>query len=151
MAVLCPPVSKLKGEDATFDLCDPYTFTFQVFFVEMVCTCFFMSSVISLVHHTKGNTLTFDALTVAFALLGAIISSMGITGGCINPAVGFALPLFQHWALPMTTLDQDTRLLSWWVYILGPAAGGILAGLFQLWNGLMRDNFMDDEEEDNIK
>ena len=115
--------------------------------MEMICTFLFVSTVVSLVHHTKGNTLTQDALTVALALLAAIIASMGISGGCINPAVGFAQTLFQYWALGSTAVAKDPRLLSWWVYLLGPACGGLLAGLFQLFNGVMRENIDDKEEE----
>ncbi len=105
MAVLCPPVASYKSEGAEFDLCDPYTFTWQVWFTEMVCTFFFVSSVCSLVHHTKGNTLTQDALSVSLSLLAAIVASMGISGGCINPSVGFAQSLFQYWALEETTVQ----------------------------------------------
>jgi len=42
---------------------------------------------------------------------------------------------------------KDPRLLSWWVYLIGPASGGVLAGVFQLLNGVMRENIDDKEEE----
>ncbi len=28
-----------------------------------------------------------------------------------------------------------------WIYVFAPASGGVLAGFFQLWNGVMQANF----------
>jgi len=94
IAVLCPPVSSYKADGVEFDLCDPYTFSWQVFATEAICTFLFVSTVISVVHHMGQSTLAQDALTVSLGILAAIIAAMGISGGCINPAVGFTQTVF---------------------------------------------------------
>jgi len=45
----------------------------------------------------------------------------GISGGCFNPAIGVAL-----------TITGNSNYKSLWIYLIGPLAGGLLAGLFNL-------------------
>ena len=75
-------------------------------------------------------------LCVGISLLVGICWSAGISGACLNPAVGIANSLFQYaMRNAITKGSLKLTLNSLWIYILGPATGGLLAGAFQLLNG----------------
>ena len=105
----------------------------------MICTFLFATLILTIKHHTPSNEGILGALSVGLTLCGVIILSMGITGGCINPAVGLVQSIFQKSVYQDTIFKDDGKyqfvLSSMWIYVIAPATGGILAGLFQLFNG----------------
>lgn len=60
----------------------------QVFFAEAVCTFVFVSNVMMIVKHNGSVNVPMNALFIGLSLHLAIRMASGITGGCINPAVG---------------------------------------------------------------
>ena len=72
-----------------------------------------------------------NALVIGFTLYTAISTAGGITGGCINPAVGFIQPAFQRVFLHAIYPNSSKISLEFWpAYIFAPAIGGIFAGIF---------------------
>ena len=70
-----------------------------------------------------------SCLAVASTLLAMIVIAGPKTGGAINPAVGFAQTVFEVLQFGVRrNLDN-----YFWVYILGPFNGGLVAGI--LWRG----------------
>jgi aquaporin Z len=69
---------------------------------------------------TAGNS--YFGLAIGFTIVVAAIAGGGISGGAFNPAVGTG-PI-----LVKTALGAGT-LANLWIYIVGPIAGGIVAGL----------------------
>ena len=78
-----------------------------------------------------------------------ITVSAGISGGCLNPAVGIVQTLFQYFVVKKHPLSFGNHVNvnltastdNMWVYILAPACGGILAGLWQHYNAKAIDAF----------
>ena len=98
-------------------------------------TFFFVSYVLFIVKHTKDNGDTpINGLAIGLALFGAIQIASGISGGCINPAVGLVQTVFQRvfngHAYPNTTPQQ---LMYMPIYLISPFIGGIVAGFFSRW------------------
>jgi len=56
--------------------------------VEMTCTFLFVNFVFMIAKHNGAADQPINALAVGLALFLAIRESSGISGGCINPAVG---------------------------------------------------------------
>ena len=79
---------------------------------------FALATVVLNVATTKaqhGNS--FFGLAIGFTVAAGAISSGAISGGAFNPAIGIGLPaVFGH--------GEDI-----WMFIVGPMAGGLLAGL----------------------
>ncbi len=69
---------------------------------------------------------TLDALPVALLVLGVGLSLGGPTGYAINPARDLA-PRIAHFILPIPG-KKDSDWSYSWVPVLGPIAGGMLAG-----------------------
>ena len=59
---------------------------------------------------------SFFGLAIGFTVLAAAKANAGTSGGCFNPAVGIALPIFRDYY-------DDI-----WIYCVGPLLGGALAG-----------------------
>ena len=94
IAVLCPPIIQTTaglGDDP----CDPTDFVFEIFLVEFVCTALFVSLFMTIKYHTPSNEGLLGAASVATTLFGMINLSAGITGACLNPAVGFCQSVVQ--------------------------------------------------------
>lgn len=60
----------------------------KVFFAEVVCTFLFVSMVLMIVKHNGSEYMSINALAIGLSLFLAIQMASGISGGCINPAVG---------------------------------------------------------------
>ena len=60
----------------------------KVLFAEAVCTYIFVSMVLMIVKHNGSEYMSVNALAIGFSLFLAIQMASGISGGCINPAVG---------------------------------------------------------------
>ncbi len=69
---------------------------------------------------------TLDALPVALLVLGVGLSLGGPTGYAINPARDLA-PRIAHFILPISG-KKDSDWSYSWIPVLGPIAGGMLAG-----------------------
>ena len=84
MNILCPAAGKVT--------CDPETFKAgsQMFLVEMFATCGLVTTIITLKYHSTIKEGVMAALTVGVTLLAMICWSGGISGGCLNPAIGIA-------------------------------------------------------------
>lgn len=102
----------------------------KVFWVEMFCTYLFVSVVLQIVKHNGSADMPVNALAIGLSLYTAIIIAGGITGGCINPAVGTVQPLFMKTFNDAVYPKVTTSLAYWPAYMFGPAAGGAMAGLF---------------------
>ncbi len=68
------------------------------------------------------------------ALFGSCGIAGNLTGGCLNPAIGFGHNFIR---LIVTGDPSECRYL--WLYILGPACGGILAAI--VYNGFFKKYF----------
>ena len=83
---------------------------------------------------TKGGETTTPSrdlfnCALACGLVLVILVKICATGGaCFNPAIGFALTLYQN-----EMIEHDGHL-TWylWIYTVGPAVGGVIAGAFQI-------------------
>lgn len=68
----------------------------------------------------------------------SIVTIGGQTGGALNPAIGLVQSIFQLLMLnsfPNTTASRKKATLqTMWIYIIAPFVGGILSGLFQIFN-----------------
>lgn len=98
----------------------------------MVATFLFVSFILSIKYVNGSKELIHNALAIGVVLFGMASTIGGITGGCLNPAVGLTLTIFQRLMHPSTDHFFDHDLAA--VYVFAPALGGILAGLFQLVN-----------------
>ena len=104
----------------------------QAFLVEFVMTFFFVAFVIQIVKHNGGKDVPLNAVAIGIALYTCIQTSEGISGGCINPAIGAIQPVFQR------VMNQriypnapKTSLIYQGAYVGATTLGGIFAGVFQ--------------------
>merc|ERR1711907_234738 len=104
----------------------------RVFAVETVCTFMFVTFVLVIVKHNGSTEMPINAMAIGLALYCAVRESSGISGGCINPAVGLVQSVFQKMANDYTYPQaKKTQAASTVVYVFGPLLGGFLAGIFQ--------------------
>jgi aquaporin Z len=68
----------------------------------------------------KGNS--FYGLAIGFTIVVAAFAGGGISGGAFNPAVGTGITLIH-------ALLGGGSFASWWLYLVGPFAGGALAAV----------------------
>jgi aquaporin Z len=68
----------------------------------------------------KGNS--FYGLAIGFTIVVAAFAGGGISGGAFNPAVGTGITLVH-------ALLGGGSFASWWLYLVGPFAGGALAAV----------------------
>lgn len=103
----------------------------RVFAVETVCTFMFVTFVLVIVKHNGATDMPINAMAIGLALYCAVREASGISGGCINPAVGLVQSIFQKMANDYTyPKAKETGLSYAGVYVGGPLLGGFLAGLF---------------------
>lgn len=104
----------------------------RVFAVETVCTFMFVTFVLVIAKHNGAQDTPINAMAIGLALYCAVREASGISGGCINPAVGLAQSVFQKMANEFTYPNaKETQINYMPVYIGGPLLGGFLAGIFQ--------------------
>lgn len=104
----------------------------RVFAVETVCTFMFVTFVLVIAKHNGAQDTPINAMAIGLALYCCVREASGISGGCINPAVGLVQSVFQKMANEYTyPKAKDTQLNYLPVYIGGPLLGGFLAGIFQ--------------------
>jgi glycerol uptake facilitator-like aquaporin len=68
------------------------------------------------------NDNSISTLIVSVALFASVSIAGNISGGCINPAIGFAQNFVR--LIIFGNVDECKFL---WVYIVGPSLGGLLA------------------------
>ena len=110
--------------------------SFQTFFTQMICTFLFVLEILVLKEAktapTKDGML--GALAVGFGLY-AIINLDHLVGPCFNPAIGFVQTTYQVMNLKDLYGDYSDALTEYlWAYTIGPAVGGLLAGLAQMFH-----------------
>lgn len=54
----------------------------------MICTFMFVTFVLVIVKHGPSSDMPINAACIGLALYLAVRESSGVSGGCINPAVG---------------------------------------------------------------
>lgn len=67
---------------------------------------------------------------IAFTLLAMIQTAGAISGGCFNPAFGFAQTTYQVEYLNSKGLMGDPYARYLWVYIFAPLLGGLASAAF---------------------
>ena len=104
----------------------------RVFAVETVCTFMFVTFVLVIARHNGSSDTPVNTMAIGLALYCAVREASGISGGCINPAVGLIQSIFQKMANEFTYPDaKPTQMNYTAVYVAGPLLGGFLAGIFQ--------------------
>ena len=107
-----------------------------MFFVEMLGTFILVSVILCIKYHFGSKELTLNAFTIGLTLFTVLTVAAGLSGGCINPAIGFAQPLFQvmmsrkYPSLEAAGLAVPISADTTWLYFLAPLTGGIIAGAF---------------------
>ena len=146
MNILCPAAGGYTCESGNFKQSS------QVFLVEMFATCGLVTTIITLKYHSTIREGVLAALTVGLTLLAMICWSGGISGGCLNPAIGIANSIVQF-ALKDepnfvgSKLYANLTLSSLPIYIFAPLMGGVIAGVFQLFNGKVAKIFKEEEPQ----
>mgnify|MGYP001448530529 CR=1 FL=1 len=70
----------------------------RVFAVETVCTFMFVTFVLVIAKHNGAADTPINTMAIGLALYCAVREASGISGGCINPAVGLVQSIFQKMA-----------------------------------------------------
>lgn len=97
------------------------TSTGSAFLSELTATAIFTAVILNVATTKAQAKNQFFGIAIGFVLIAAASSIESVSGGCLNPAIGIALP-----ALAEKTDDI-------WIYVLAPLLGGALgAGLFRL-------------------
>ena len=151
IAVLCPNNADLN----TLDKCDGQGMYGSFFVAEMVGTFIFVNVILSVKYMNGAKDLLVNALGIGITLMLSISITGGISGGCINPAVGLIQSIYQNFIVqeyPETfTKIKDISLISTWVYVLAPTLGGVLAGMFQHFNSFAQHKLHDSQVKDHMK
>lgn len=110
-------------------------------------TFVFVNTVLSLIYNPLENKLA-GGLVAGLSLYTAMVGASSISGGVVNPALGFALQLNQYFigqyyrytftdpANPNVLKSVDLRIT--WIYVFGPLLGGILAGLWKRYDAIVK-------------
>merc|ERR1711934_795133 len=103
----------------------------QTFLVEFVMTFLFVAFVIQIVKHNGAKDVPINAAAIGIALYTVSQTAGGISGGCINPAIGAIQPVFQKvMNARIFPNAPKTSLIYQGAYIGAPLLGGIFAGVF---------------------
>lgn len=106
------------------------------FLTEVIATCVFTYTILcqsdAEANLTKDQSISTMIITIA--LFGSCGIAGNLTGGCLNPAIGFA-----HNFIRLLVTGDASECKYLWLYILGPLFGGFLAAM--LYNNLFRRYF----------
>ncbi len=97
----------------------------QAFLMEMLVTFFLVTVVVTMVSDETRNT-TLASLAIGFALGVGVLIAGPLTGGAVNPARAIG---------PMIVAGKFT---SWWIYLIAPIVGGIIAAGICTWTLALR-------------
>lgn len=114
-------------------MCDGSEIVMNMFLAEFIGTFIFVNIILSIKYHNGAKDLVVNALCIGITLFLGVILIGGISGGSLNPAVGVVQSVFQWIMLrsfPKTVSQKWVTLKTFWVYVAGPASGGIGAGIF---------------------
>ena len=125
IALLCPP-----GTNALAGECAPSNSTtgFNMLIAEIMGTFTLCGVILVMKYNAPDTPGALKAFSVGLTLTCAACMIGGISGGCLNPAVGFVQTIFQD-AMITTRDGVAPGYGTLWLYLLGPFLGGILAGL----------------------
>ena len=125
VTMLCPNSPSGKG-------CYSDDMTGRIFVGEMIATFLFVSFVLQVVKHNGAVDAPVNTIAIGLCLFIAITLTSAVSGGCVNPAVGFVQPVFQRIFYASKFPKADPVPLTYYAaYIFAPALGGVLAGVFQ--------------------
>jgi glycerol uptake facilitator-like aquaporin len=83
--------------------------------IEAVLTFFLVWVVFATAVDPRGAFKQISGLAIGFAIAMGVLMAYALTGGAMNPARAFGPQLVgDHWA-------------NWWVWYVGPFAGGVIA------------------------
>lgn len=102
-----------------FDVAEGFRVS-EAFFAEMMYTIVLTGDAIMVGHITKSNLI--GGGVVAMSVAAGNWSIGKITGGCFNPAVGFAINVTNY------GINGDHFRITW-LYIIAPLIGGIIGSL----------------------
>jgi len=123
--MLCPNSPTGKG-------CYSDDMTGRIFVGEMIATFLFVSFVLQVVKHNGATDAPVNTIAIGLCLFIAITLTSAVSGGCVNPAVGFVQPVFQRIFYQGVFPKAEAVPLTYYAaYIFAPSLGGILAGIFQ--------------------
>ena len=150
VALLCPPPgnSKLISVAEGYE-CAPANgrIGFNMLVAEIIGT-FTLCGVILIQKYNSNAPGALKAFAVGLTLTLSICMIGGITGGCLNPAVGFVQTIFQDAMIVKRDLGDGVEVTpgygSLWLYLLGPLGGGILAGLMSKMDESARESLQPD-------
>ena len=117
--------------------CKPATsgIMFNMMLAEIMGT-FTLCGVILSQKYNNNAPRSLAAFAVGLTLSCAILMIGGISGGCLNSAVGLVQTIFGN----ITYAGEGRPLMmsysSLWIYMLGPLLGGVLAGMYGKLNDL---------------
>jgi aquaporin Z len=89
--------------------------------IEAVLTFFLVWVIFASAVDSRGSFQQIAGLAIGFTIAFGVLMAYGLTGGAMNPARAFGPQLVgDHWA-------------HWWVWYIGPFAGGVIAAsLYEL-------------------
>lgn len=104
----------------------------QTFLVEFMMTFLFVTFVLQIVKHNGAKDVPINAVAIGVALYACVQTAGGISGGCLNPAIGIVQPIFQKvMNARIYPNAPKTQLIYQGAYIGATLLGGIFAGVFQ--------------------
>ena len=102
---------------------------------EIICTFLFVSVILMVKgEHTAGDRKGVCAAICVVLTLLAVISGTNSLGACFNPAVGVTLTTNAVIRLNSTLPNNHFLTHYLYAYTVGPAIGGVLAGIFHLFH-----------------
>ena len=112
------------------------------FLTELIATFVFTYTI--LCQGNKDAEITKDPTISTFIITIALFGSCGIagniTGGCLNPAIGFA-----HNFIRLIVKGDPAECKYLWLYILGPSCGGFLAAF--IYQGFFKKYFEESKQK----
>ena len=108
---------------------------------EVFCTFLFVSVILMVKgKHTAGDRKGVCAAICVVASLCAIVTGTNKLGASFNPAVAIAITTNSVARFDLPVPFNQTALTHYlYAYTLGPAIGGLLAGIFHLFHAKLHD------------
>lgn len=135
MPMLCPgnfqAMKQTVAGDTVVDLCDGSGYYIHVLIAEIVGGFMFIGLILCIKYTNTANDLIINGLGVSMCLYAMVTCLGGISGACLNPAVGVAQTAYQT-MMVHNIGAKKTSMVGVFYYVLGPMMGGFLAGVFSL-------------------
>ena len=105
----------------------------KLFFAEALATFVYVCNIIMIKKNNGSGSVSINAFGIGISLFLALAMTQGITGGCINPAIGLIQTIFQSMANSMKFPNADhTSYSNMGVYIGGPLFGAWFAAFWHV-------------------